>query len=80
MWDNASFHKGKLIKEALAKGELLERVHLINLPPYAPDHNPIEHVWNTVKAKLANKQLESFDVTKGLFIREINSRNYKYKI
>lgn len=80
VWDNARFHQGKLIKQALAKGQLLERVHLINLPPYAPDHNPIEHVWNTVKANLANKQFESFDVTKAMFIREINSRNYEYKI
>ncbi len=80
VWDNARFHQGKLIKEALAKGQLLEGVHLINLPPYAPDHNPIEHVWNTVKAHLANKQFESFDVTKAMFIREINARNYEYKI
>ncbi|MGI0059185.1 MAG: IS630 family transposase, partial [Nitrosotalea sp.] len=49
IWDNATCHKGILMREALAKGGLLERVHLVTFPPYAPDHNPIEHVWNTVK-------------------------------
>lgn len=52
VWDTARFHKGKEIRKALRKGGLLERVHLINLPPYAPDHNPIEHVWNTAKSNL----------------------------
>ncbi len=80
VWDNARFHKGKLIQEALATGKLLERVHLINFPPYAPDHNPIEMVWNAVKANLANKQFESFDVTKARFIQEVDARNYQYKI
>ncbi len=80
VWDNASFHKGKLIREALAEGQLLKRVHLVNLPPYAPDHNPIEHIWNTVKDNLANKQFESFDITKAMFIKEVNSRIFEYQI
>lgn len=33
IWDNAAFHKGKLIRAALAKGQLLERVHLIPMLP-----------------------------------------------
>lgn len=47
IWDNATCHKGILIRQALSGGGVLRRVHLVNLPPYAPDHNPIEHVWNT---------------------------------
>lgn len=54
VWDNAPFHKSNAIREALAKGKLLERVYLIPMPPYAPDHNPIEHVWNTAKQAIAN--------------------------
>jgi transposase len=80
VWDNARFHKGKLIQEALKKGNLLERVHLINFPPYAPDHNPIEHVWNTVKANLSNQQFDSFEVTKAMFRREVDSRIFNYQI
>lgn len=49
VWDNAPFHKSLKIREQLKNGGLLERVHLIAMPPYAPDENPIEHVWNTAK-------------------------------
>ena len=80
VWDNARFHKGKLIREALTKGNLLERVHLINFPPYAPDNNPIEHVWNTVKSHLANKQFDSFDLTKSMFIKKIMKGTMSYKL
>lgn len=80
VWDNARFHKGKLIQEALSRGNLLEKIHLINFPPYAPDFNPIEHVWNTAKSKLANRQLDSFEITKSMFINIIKSRTFAYKI
>ncbi|MBI2595727.1 hypothetical protein HYW46_03270 [Candidatus Daviesbacteria bacterium] len=29
---------------------------MINLPAYAPDHNPQEHVWKYGKDKIANTQ------------------------
>lgn len=80
IWDNAKFHKGKEIKKALGKGQLLERVHLINLPPYAPDKNPIEHVWNTTKGKMANIQYDNFEKMKGVFVKYIDGRKFKYQI
>lgn len=78
IWDNAAFHKGKVIRAALAKGQLLERVHLIPMPPYAPDHNPIEHVWNTAKQAVANIQRRSFEQTKKAFTDYIAARQFKY--
>jgi transposase len=78
IWDNAAFHKGKEIRAALAKGRLLERVHLIPMPPYAPDHNPIEHVWNTAKQAVANIQRSSFEQTKKAFTDYIATRQFKY--
>lgn len=80
IWDNAKFHKGKEIKKALGKGQLLERVHLINMPPYAPDNNPIEHVWNTVKGKMANIQYDSFEKMKEVFFENIDGRKFEYQI
>jgi len=80
IWDNASFHKGQEIKKALAKGQLLERVHLINMPPYAPDKNPIEHVWNTAKGSMANTQYEGFEKMKEVFTKYIDGRKFKYQI
>jgi len=80
VWDNATCHKGILMRKALAKGGLLERVHLVNLPPYAPDHNPIEHVWNTTKDKLANKQDYTFLQTKQRFMTLTNNQFFPYQI
>lgn len=80
IWDNATCHKGILMRKALSKGGLLERVHLVTLPPYAPDHNPIEHVWNTVKAKLANKQDATFEETKQKFMKLTNNQIFPYQI
>lgn len=80
IWDNASCHKGNLIRQALTKGGLLERVHLIAFPPYAPDCNPIEHVWNTVKDKLSNNQAEVFEQTKQRFMTLVNRQMFPYQI
>lgn len=80
IWDNATCHKGKLMRQALSKGGLLERVHLVTLPPYAPDCNPIEHVWNTTKDKLSNKQDKIFEETKQKFMRLTNNQIFPYQI
>lgn len=78
VWDNAPFHKSKAIREALKKGGILERVHLIAMPPYAPDHNPIEHVWGVTKQAIANKQYETFEETKQAFSDFVASRLFQY--
>ena len=80
IWDNATCHKGILRREALSKGGLLERVHLVTLPPYTPDHNPIEHVWNTIKDKLANNQDKNFEDTKQKFMQLSNNQFFPYQI
>lgn len=80
IWDNATCHKGKLMKKALAKGGLLERVHLVPLPPYAPDHNPIEHVWETAKGDLANDQSQHFEKTKQKFMQKVDGKFFYYQI
>jgi transposase len=68
------------MEEALAKGGALERVHLIALPPYAPDCNPIEHVWETTKDNLSNNQSKIFSETKRKFMQEINGNFFYYQI
>lgn len=80
IWDNAPFHKGKEIKKALAKGGLLERVHLIAMPPYAPDENPIEHVWKDAKGSIANTQQDTIATVTKLFEDHIQGRKFKYQI
>ena len=78
IWDNARFHHGKKIKAKLKT--TLKNIHLINLPPYAPDHNPQEKVWKYGKDKLANNQRESLEETVQAFESIIMSRNYPYHI
>lgn len=80
IWDNATCHKGKLVKQALTKGGLLERVHLIALPPYAPDYNPIEKVWNATKDTLSNHQNQTFEITKQKFTQLTNNQIFYYQI
>lgn len=80
IWDNAAFHRGAKIRQELRKGGLLERVHLVNLPPYAPDLNPIEHVWKWVKDQISNQQYRNFEITKRKFKEAVNSRIFRYQI
>lgn len=76
IWDNARFHHGKKIKAKLST--TLKNIHLINLPPYAPDHNPQEHVWKYGKDKLSNNQRESLEETTQAFESIVMSRTYNY--
>lgn len=78
VWDNAPFHKSKQIREQLQKHGILERVHLIAMPPYAPDENPIEHIWNTAKQAVANIQRNTFQQTKQAFSDFVASRSFRY--
>jgi len=79
IWDNATHHKGKLFQKALSKDGPLERVHLIPLPPYAPDCNPIERVWSYAKSKLSNCQDRDFEVTKKKFMGLTNNKNFFFQ-
>jgi transposase len=78
IWDNASWHRSKELKEELKRGGLLERVHLIPMPPYAPNENPIEHVWNSAKKHSANIQHDSFKETKTRFENFVRNKTFKY--
>ena len=48
--DNARFHHAKALTGLYEPGQLLDTP--IYLPPYAPDHNPAEHVWNAAKSNI----------------------------
>jgi transposase len=48
VWDGAPIHRSKDIKAFLSK-ESAGRIHLERLPPYAPDLNPDEGVWQYLK-------------------------------
>ena len=54
--DNASFHK----KEALRELALEYGFTVIFLPPYSPEHNPLEKFWAWMKRHL-KKIIRNYD-------------------
>ena len=80
VWDNARWHKSKQLREQLTKTNPLEKVHLIALQPYAPETNPIEHVWGYAKSKLANKAGRAFEEIKQEFMQLTHQQTFLYQI
>lgn len=59
IWDGIPTHRSKKIKLYLATGAA-QRIHLEQLPGYAPDLNPTEWVWSYLKVvELANTSLDN---------------------
>jgi transposase len=54
--DNGQAHRGDPVQELLAR---TTRLHLEPFPPYAPELNPDEGVWNHLKTTLANGRPDS---------------------
>lgn len=81
IWDNAKWHKGKEIREALRKNHSLSHIHLINFPPYAPDVNPEEQVWGFGKDSVSNDKIrETFEKTIIAFEKNIKEKLFNLKI
>ncbi len=55
IWDGAGFHQKQ------GKHPLPDRVHVIQLPPYSPELNPIEKLWDILKDGLCNRIFHTFD-------------------
>ena len=72
--DNARFHHAKALTGLHEPGRLLERITTIFLPPYAPDHNPAEHVRNTARNNTATIQHETPEETLGASAPHITGR------
>ncbi|WP_455130563.1 transposase [Propionibacterium acidifaciens] len=72
--DNARFHHAKALTDLHEPGRLLERITPIHPPPYAPDHNPVEHVQNAAKNNIATIQRETPEETLGAFASYVTGR------
>lgn len=48
VWDRLPAHRSRVVKDFLRQGGA-RRIHLSQLPSYAPDLNPDEGVWNYLK-------------------------------
>ena len=76
--DNARSHHAKALTGLHEPGRLLERITPTHLPPYAPDHNPAEHVRNTAKNNTATIQHETPEETLGAFASYIAGRTFDH--
>ena len=61
LWDRAPIHRSKVVKDFLAKGAAA-RIHLEQLPAYAPELNPDEGIWNYLK-RVELKNLSCHDLS-----------------
>lgn len=70
--DNARPHIAKLVKEFVMSNK--KRIAIFNLPPYSPELNPDEEVWNYLKnVKLKDHQARNKDELKSLSASKMRS-------
>lgn len=70
--DGAPAHKAKKVNEFVEQNK--KKIAIYRLPPYAPDLNPDEHVWEYLKAyKLKTHQAKNTDELKHLVKRKMQS-------
>jgi len=55
VWDGAGFHHRE------GHCDIPERVHPITLPPYSPDLNPIEKLWDLIQDQICNRLFDSVE-------------------
>lgn len=52
IWDGASIHTCQDIKDYLKQEEATQRLHLVKIPPYSPELNPVETFWAYFKGTI----------------------------
>jgi transposase len=57
-WDNLNTHISAAMRTLIASRPWL---HVIRLPAYAPDLNPVERVWSHLKRSLGNLVVQGID-------------------
>ena len=76
VWDNASWHKSKAVRDFLSK---TNQFKLYNFPPYSPELNPQEHIWKEMRDKVLNNRLiNDIEATAKEVIKFTNSAIFKY--
>lgn len=70
--DNARPHIAKYVKEFVLSNK--KKLAVYHIPPYSPELNPDEHVWNYLKnVKLKDHQAKSKDELKPLVVSKLRS-------
>lgn len=78
IWDGAPWHKSAKLKEYLSQTKY--NFFLLQLPPYAPELNPQEHVWKKGRDHVShNTFISDIDKATNQFIRFLNNQAFDYK-
>lgn len=64
--DNGAFHKAK-------KLIIPKNIFLLFLPPYSPELNPAEKIWQHIKRKFTNKHFENLEQISTFFDQAIKN-------
>jgi len=64
--DNAAFHSTTNIN-------VPENIHLLNIPPYCPELNPCEQIWQYIKKRYKNKTFEDMQTLRQWLWNMVNS-------
>jgi len=76
IWDNASWHKSKLVKAFL---KTTSQFTLMNFPPYTPEFNPQEQIWKALRQNVIHNRFEKdFDILINDCLRYLNRSNFKF--
>ncbi len=66
--DGAGWHRSQSLTPP-------QNIHLLSLPPYAPELNPIEHVWDELREKFFhNRVFKSLDALEDHLALSVRSR------
>ena len=66
--DNAAFHSTKNIS-------VPENIYLLRIPPYSPELNPCEQVWQYIKQRFKNKQFNTMEQLRKWLWDSVNNMN-----
>ena len=65
IWDQAGFHPDP------QRHALPERIHLLPLPPYSPELNPVEALGDVIKDRIGNTLWETLDALEAAIGEEL---------
>lgn len=76
IWDGASWHKSKEVREFL-RTKQGKRFDLFNFPPYTPEFNPQEHVWRNLRQNITHNRMEKdFSALVNDCLKYLNRNNF----
>jgi len=68
--DNAGFHNATYI-------DIPDNILLLRLPPYSPELNPSEQIWQYIKGRFKNQMFENIEKVKEWLYEMVRKMNKK---